>query len=88
MAQRLQAYGAFEDCTAEDQRTVLAQACLAIVHLTAGEDGWTTYLAHLAPSADRARSQTVLDTMARLCPDVIAAVQRYVAAWRSRFPTG
>jgi hypothetical protein len=30
-------------------------------------------------------SEMVLDTMARLCPDVIAAVQGYVAAWRARF---
>jgi hypothetical protein len=27
----------------------------------------------------------VLDTMTRLCPDVIAAVQGYVATWRARF---
>jgi hypothetical protein len=85
VAQRLRAYGAFEGCTAEDQRAILAQACLVIVHLTAGNEGRTMYLAHLEPWADRARSQTVLDTMARLCPDVIAAVQGYVAAWRARF---
>jgi hypothetical protein len=29
--------------------------------------------------------ERVLDTMARLCPDVIAAVQGYVAAWHTRF---
>ena len=29
--------------------------------------------------------ERVLDTMARLCPDVIAAVQAYIAAWRARF---
>ena len=85
VAQRLRASGAFEGCTAEDQRTILAQACLVIVHLTAGDEGRTRYLAHLEPSADRAHYQTVLDTMARLCPDVIAAVQVYVAAWRARF---
>ena len=84
VAQRLRAYGAFEGCTPEDRRTILAQACLVIVHLTAGNEGRTMYLAHLEPSANRARSQTVLDTMARLCPDVIAAVQGYVAAWRAR----
>jgi hypothetical protein len=27
----------------------------------------------------------LLDTMARLCPDVIAAVQAYVAAWHACF---
>jgi hypothetical protein len=27
----------------------------------------------------------VLDTMARLCPDVIAAVQGYIASWCVRF---
>jgi hypothetical protein len=85
VAQRLQTYGAFEGCTAEDRRTILAQACLAIWHLTAGEEGCTMYFTHLAPSVDRARSQMVLDTMARLCPDVIAAVQGYIAAWRTRF---
>jgi hypothetical protein len=36
VVQRLQVYGAFEGCTAEDQRTILAQACLVIFHLTAG----------------------------------------------------
>jgi hypothetical protein len=85
VAQRLQAYGAFEGYSAEDQRTILAQACLVIVHLTAGDEGRTMYLAHLEPSADRARSQAVLDTMARLCPDVIATVQGHVAAWHARF---
>jgi hypothetical protein len=85
VAQRLQAYGAFEGCTAEDRRMILAQACLVIWHLTAGEKGRRLYLTHLGPQADRARYQTVLDTMARLCPDVIAAVQAYVAAWRARF---
>ena len=43
------------------------------------------YLTHLCPPTDRARYQTVLDTMARLCPDVIAAVQGYIAMWRVRF---
>ena len=85
VARRLQAYGAFDGCTAEDRRTILAQACLVIWHLTAGEEGRAMYLTHLGPLADRARSQMVLDTMARLCPDVIAAVQGYIAAWRARF---
>jgi hypothetical protein len=85
VAQRLRAYGAFEGCTAADQRTILAQACLVIVHLTAGHEGRTIYLAHLEPWADRAHFQMVFDTMSRLCPDVIAAVQGYVAAWRARF---
>ena len=85
VAQRLLAYGAFEECTAEDQRTILAQACLVSWHLTAGEEGRTMYLMHLNPSVDRARSQTVLATMARLCPDVIAAVQEHIAMWRARF---
>jgi hypothetical protein len=85
VAQRLQGYGAFEGCTAEDRRTILAQACLVIVHLTAGEEGRRLYFTHLEPLADRARYQAVLDTLARLCPDVIAAVRGYVAAWRARF---
>ncbi len=85
VARPLRTYGAFDGCPAEDRRANLAQACLVIVHLTAGNEGRTMYLAHLEPSANRARSQTVLDTMARLCPDVIAAVQGYVAAWRARF---
>ena len=85
VAQRLRAHGAFEGCTPADRRTILAQACLVIVHLTAGNEGRTMYLAHLEPSADRVSSQTVLDTIARLCPDVTAAVQGYVAAWRARF---
>jgi hypothetical protein len=29
--------------------------------------------------------ERILDTMARLCPDVIAAVRGYVAAWHTRF---
>ena len=85
VAQRLRAYGAFEGCTAKDQRTILAQACLAIWHLTAGDEGRLIYLRHLSPPADGVSSQRVLDTMALLCPEVIAAVQGYIAAWRARF---
>jgi hypothetical protein len=84
VAQRLRAYGAFEGCTAEDQRIILAQACLVIWHLTAGEEGRTMYLRYLAPSADGMTSHAVLDTIMRLCPEVIAAVQGYIAAWRMR----
>jgi hypothetical protein len=83
--QRLQEYGAFDECTAEDRRIILAQACLVIVHLTAGHEGRMVYLMHLGPPVDWSRSQGVLETMARLCPDVIAAVQGYVAAWHARF---
>ena len=85
VARRLYAYGAFEWCPAEDRRAILAQACLAIWHLTAGEEGRLLYRRHLGPLADGASPERVLDTMARLCPDVIAAVQRYIAAWRARF---
>jgi hypothetical protein len=85
VAQRLHAYGAFEGCTAEDQRAILAQACMVIWHLTAGEEGRWIYLAHLSPPADGMPYQSVLDTIARLCPDVIAAVQGYIAAWHARF---
>ena len=85
VAQRLQAYGAFDGCTAEDRRTILAQACMVIWHLTAGAQGRIIYLMHLEPTADQARHQTVLDTMTRLCPDVIAAVQGYIAMWHARF---
>jgi hypothetical protein len=85
VAQRLHVYGAFDGCTAEDRRAILAQACLVIVHLTAGEEGRLMYLRHLAPPANGVSSQTMLDTMARLCPDVIAAVQGYVTTWHARF---
>jgi hypothetical protein len=85
VAQRLHTYGAFDGCPAEDRRAILAQACLAIWHLTAGEQGRRLYRTHLGPPADGASSQRVLDTLARLCPDVIAAVQGYVATWHMRF---
>jgi hypothetical protein len=85
VAQRLQAYGAFEACTAEDQRAILAQACMVIVHLTAGEQGRLLYRTHLGHLADRASSHMVLDTLTRLCPDVIDAVRAYVISWRTRF---
>jgi hypothetical protein len=85
VAQRLEAYGAFEGCSAEDRRTILAQACVVIWHLTAGEEGRRLYRTHLGPRADGMPSERVLETMARLCPDVIAAVQGYVVAWGRRF---
>jgi hypothetical protein len=43
------------------------------------------YLTHLAPPADGVSYEAVLDTMARLCPEVIAAVQGYIAMWRACF---
>jgi hypothetical protein len=52
VAQRLPTSGAFEGCTAKDQRTILAQACMVIFHLTAGESGKRLYRMHLCPSAD------------------------------------
>ena len=85
VAQRLRAYGLFEGCTAEDQRTILAQACVVIWHLTAGEHGRMLYLAQLTPPADWRPYEAVLDTIARLCPDVIDAVRGYIATWRARF---
>jgi hypothetical protein len=85
VARRLQTYGAFDGCTGEERRTILAQACMVIWHLTAGDEGRMLYRTHLVALANGVSSQTVLDTMARLCPDVIAAVQGYVAAWRARF---
>jgi hypothetical protein len=85
VAQRLRAYGAFDGCAAEDRRMILAQACLVIWHLTAGDEGWMLYRTHLAPMPNGVSSQEVLDTMARLCPEVIAAVQGYVASWHARF---
>lgn len=85
VARRLRAYGVFDGCTVEDRRTILAQACLVIWHLTAGEEGRLLYRVHLGSLADGESSERVLDTMARLCPDVIAAVQAYIAMWRTRF---
>jgi hypothetical protein len=85
VAQRLHAYGAFEGCTAEDRRAILAQACMVIFHLTAGEEGRLLYLTCVGPPVDGMPYQRVLDTMTRLCPDVIAAVQGYIATWRARF---
>jgi len=85
VAQRLQAYGVFEGRTAENQRTILAQACMVIVHLTAGEQGRLLYRMHLGSPADWTLYQTMLDTITRLCPDVIAALQGYIAAWHARF---
>jgi hypothetical protein len=85
VAQRLQAYGAFEGCTTEARRTILAQACMVIWHLTAEDEGRMWYLTHLCHPVDQVRHQTVLDTLTRLCPDVIAAVQAYIISWRARF---
>jgi hypothetical protein len=85
VAQRLRAYGVFEGYTAAEQRAILAQACMVIVHLTAGEEGRWFYLHHLGDPADGAQYQAVLDTMTRLCPDVITAVQGYIAVWGARF---
>ena len=88
VAQRLHTYGAFEGCAPEDRRTILAQACLVIWHLTSGDEGRMLYLTHLARTADGVSYEPVLDTMARLCPDIIGAVQGYVAAWHARFRQG
>jgi hypothetical protein len=85
VAQRLEAYGAFEGCSAEDQRTILAQACVVIWHLTAGEEGRMLYRTHLGHPADGEPSQRVLDTLTRLCPDVIDAVQGFITTWGMRF---
>jgi hypothetical protein len=85
VAQRLQGYGAFEGCTVEDWRTILAQACLVIWHLSDGDEGRLIYPRHLSTPLDGVLYQTVLDTLAWLCPEVIAAVQGYVALWRVRF---
>ncbi len=85
VAQRLRAYGAFEGRTVEDQRTILAQACVVIWYLTAGEEGRRLYRTRLGRPADWTLYQTALDTMARLCPDVIDAVQSYIAMWRACF---
>jgi hypothetical protein len=88
VAQRLPAYGAFDGYTEEDRRTIPAQACLVIWHLTAGREGRMLYRTHFTRPADGVLSQTVLDTMARLCPEVVTAVQAYIAAWRARFRQG
>jgi hypothetical protein len=57
------------------KRSILAQVCLVIVPLTAGAQGRIIYLTHLDGPADEALSQAALDTMARLCPDVLEAMQ-------------
>jgi hypothetical protein len=85
VARRLRAYGAFEGCTPAERRMILAQTCLAIWHLTAGEEGRKIYLTRVGPPVDGMPYQTVLDTLTRLCPDVIAAVQAYIISWRARF---
>jgi hypothetical protein len=85
VAQRLRVYGAFEGGTADDQRMILAQACIVIFHLTAGEQGRMLCLTRLGPPTDGALYTRVLDTMTRLCPEVIAAVQGYIALWHARF---
>jgi hypothetical protein len=46
------------------------------------------YLTHVSSPAGGARYRAVLDTMARLCADVIAAVQGYIAMWRACFWQG
>jgi hypothetical protein len=43
------------------------------------------HLTHFAPPAQGVSSQTVLDTITRLCPDLIAAMQAFIAIWRARF---
>ena len=85
VARRLPKYGAFKECAPEEQRTILAQAYTVIWHLTAGNEGRLISLAHVEPLADRVCYQAVLDAMARLCPDIIAAVQGYFTVWRARF---
>ncbi len=85
MEDRLRAYGAFEGCTAGDRRTILAQACVAVWHLTAGEEGWRLYRTHLGCPANWAPHERALDTMARLCPNVIAVVRGSIATWGLRF---
>jgi hypothetical protein len=85
VAQRLQVYRAFDGCTPEDRDTILAQACAAIWHLTAGDEGRRLYRTHLGHPADWALYQTALDTMTRLCPDVIAAVRGSIVMWRMCF---
>jgi hypothetical protein len=85
MTHEILTWFAFQGCTADDYRTILAQACLVIGYLTVGNEGRTTYLTHLCPPVDGARYQTVLDTMARLYPDVIAAVLGYIVLWCMRF---
>jgi len=83
VAQCLQAYGAFDEGTVEARRAILAQACIAIWHLTAAAQGRLIYLTQLGSPANGVPYHTVLDTLTRLCPDVIAALQGYVTLWRA-----
>ena len=85
VAQRLRAYGAFEEVhrrgPAHDPGPGLHG------HLASDRGGGGAAALSRAPRFPGRREpyETVLDTMTRLCPDVIAAVQGYVAAWRARF---
>jgi hypothetical protein len=40
---------------------------------------------HLSSPGNGTPSERMLDTMARLCPEVIAAVQEDIATWHTRF---
>jgi hypothetical protein len=72
VAPHLQAYRAFEECTAAGQRASLIQAGVVIWHLTVGDEERAVHLTHFAPPADAISSQTALDTMARLLPSRLA----------------
>jgi hypothetical protein len=51
----------------------------------AGAQGRRLYLTHLGRPAARAFAQTVLDTIARLCPDVVVDLRGHVDTWGMRF---
>jgi hypothetical protein len=88
VARRLRASGAFNGCTAGDQRAILAQACLVIWHLTAGEEGRRLYLTHLAPPADGVPHQRALDAIyrsARAC-DMASRTRLFGSGLRDSVP--
>jgi hypothetical protein len=85
VAQRPQAYGAFDGCPPGGRDAILSQSCVATWHLATGEKGRVLYLTHRGSPIHGGRSRAMLTAMTRLCAEVIAAVQGYLVMWRVRF---
>jgi len=84
VVERLRAYGAFEGCPTGGQRTTLGQVCMVIVHLTVEERGRRLYRVNRC-SGRRGPYERMLDTLTRLCPDVVDAVSGCVTTWACIF---